>query len=161
MELVVLQWLHLLAAATWLGGLLFISMVLLPVVRKRLPPEIRAEVISALGLRFQPIAWTALILLVLTGFRHAAIVFGGFPELFQAFSTTAYGQLLQAKLLLVFVIIALQLIHDLLLGPQVRRLANEQSPGLARARAATIGLSIGILLLTLVVLALAANLRFS
>ena len=88
------------------------------------------------------------------------MVFGGFPELFQALSTTAYGQLLQAKLLVVFVIIALQLIHDFVLGPRVRRLAEEQSPGLARARAATIGLSVGTLLSTLVVLWIAVMLRF-
>jgi uncharacterized membrane protein len=160
MEIVFLQWLHLLAAAVWLGGLLFISMVLLPVVRHRFPPEISSEVISALARRFQPIGWIALILLLLTGFRRAVLVFEGFPELFQAFSTTPYGKLLRAKLLLVCVIIAMQLLHDFVLGPQVRKLATEQSPGLARARAATIGLSVGTILLTLVVLGLAATLRF-
>jgi uncharacterized membrane protein len=161
MESVVLQWLHLLAMAVWLGGLLFISMVLLPVVRHRFPPEVTSQLIAAIGRRFQPIGWIALILLLITGLRRAALAFGGFPELFQGFSTTAYGQLLQAKLLLVGVIIALQLVHDFLLGPRVRKLAEEQSPGLARARAATIGLSIGTLLLTLVVLWMAVNLRFS
>lgn len=160
MENVILQWLHLLAVAVWLGGLLFLSMVLLPVVRHRFPPEVSAQVISAVARRFQPIGWIALIILLVTGLRRAAVVFGGFPELFQAFSTTAYGQLLQAKLLLVAVIIALQLTHDFLLGPRVRKLAEEQSPGLARARAATIGISVGVLLLTLVVLWLAVTLRF-
>jgi hypothetical protein len=42
----------------------------------------------------------------------------------------------------------------------VRRLAAEQSPGLARARAATIGLAMGGLLLSLVIVGLAAGLRF-
>lgn len=161
MELYWLQLIHLLSAMVWVGGLLFLALVVTPVMRHRLSPQQRTELFSAIGIRFRPYAWIALILLLVTGLRRAALFFGGFGELFEAFGSTTYGQILQAKLLLVVVIILMQLLHDFYLGPRLRQMANEQSPGLARARAATIGIAMGSLLLTLVVVGLAVRLRFA
>ena len=159
MELFWLQWIHLLSACVWIGGLLFLAVVASPVLRHRFTAEERAELLGQLGRRFQPYAWTALVLLVLTGFRRGMLVFGGVPELFEGLSATPYGRLLGAKLMLVGVLVVLQLLHDFVLGPRLARMRRERSRGLSRARAATIGLAIGTVILSLVILALAARLR--
>jgi uncharacterized membrane protein len=158
-----MYWLHLvhvLAAMVWVGGMLMIPLVVTPVIRRRVPPEQRTELLAAIGLRLRPIGWIALAVLVLTGIRRAMILFGGAPDPWQAFTTTPYGRTLMAKLILVIGILAFQALHDFVLGPRLRDLAAAQSPGLARARAATIGLAFAGLLLTLGVVVLAAMLRF-
>ena len=159
MELLWLQWLHLLAACVWVGGLLFLSLVASPVLRHRFTAEERSELLGQIGRRFRPYAWVALALLALTGMRRGMLVFGGLPELWTGLEATPYGRILRAKLLLVGVLIVLQFLHDFVLGPRLARLRRERSPGLARARAATIGLAFGTVILSLVVLALAARLR--
>ena len=159
MELFWLQWLHLLAACVWVGGLLLLSLVASPVLRHRFTAEERSELLGQIGRRFRPYAWVALTLLALTGVRRGMLVFGGLPELWAGLDATPYGRILRAKLLLVGVLMVLQLLHDFVLGPRLAHLRRERSPGLARARAATIGLAFGTVILSLVVLALAARLR--
>jgi len=160
MELYWLNLLHLLAACVWVGGSVAIALVITPVLRKKAPHDQRIALIAAMGARFRVVGWIALAVLVLTGVRRAMLVFGGLPDPWGALATTAYGKTLTSKIFLVTVLLALQLVHDFALGPRVRRLAAEQSPGLARARAATIGLAMGGLLLSLVIVGLAAGLRF-
>ena len=59
--------LHILAAVTWIGGMLFLSLVLAPLVRNRkAAPEFMALFRSA-ALRFRVIAWAAVGILLLTG----------------------------------------------------------------------------------------------
>ena len=65
-----------------------------------------------------------------------------------------------AKLILVAGIVVFQSVHDFVLGPRLRRMSAAQSPGLARARAATIGLAFAGLLMSLGAVTLAAMLRF-
>ena len=159
METFWLQWLHLLAAMVWVGGQLALPLVITPVLRRNFQPPQRTELIAEMGVRFRPFAWIALAVLLATGLRSAVLVYGGFPGFVEGLSETGYGRILQAKLLLVMVIIALQYLHDFILGPRLRRMVSQHSPGLARARAATIGLAIGSLLLSLTIVGLAANLR--
>jgi uncharacterized membrane protein len=159
-EMYGLHLLHLLAAMVWVGGSLMIPLVVAPVLRRRFPPEQRTEMLSAIGLRFRPFAWIALLILVLTGVRRAAILFSASPDPWQAFSETPYGRTLMAKLILVLGILLFQALHDFVLGPRMRALASSQDAGLARLRAATIGLAFAGLLMTLGVVTLAAMLRF-
>jgi uncharacterized membrane protein len=48
--------LHVLGAIVWIGGMLFIALVLVPVVR-RLEPLERARLVQAIGLRFRTVGW--------------------------------------------------------------------------------------------------------
>jgi len=160
MEAVWLNFLHLLAATVWVGGSLAIPLVITPVIRNKLPPEKRIEMIAAMGARFRPYAWAALAVLALTGARRMMLAFAGLPDVGRALQETAYGQALRAKILLFVVLIVIQSIHDFVLGPRLRKMARDQSPDLARMRKLTIGLAGGGLLLTLVILYLAAGLRY-
>jgi len=158
MEAVWLNFLHLLAATVWVGGSLAIPLVITPVIRSRLPPDKRVELIAAMGQRFRPFAWSALLVLALTGVRRAMLALGADP--WTALHATSYGQALRAKILLFIVLVLITALHDFVLGPRLRKLARESSPDLARSRRITIGLAAGGLLITLVILYIAAGLRY-
>jgi putative copper resistance protein D len=160
MELYALNLLHLLAAMVWVGGSISVALVITPVLRRKAPHDQRIPLIAAMGTRFRTIGWIALVVLVLTGARRALLAVGGTPDPWAALTGTAYGRTLSIKIFVVAVLLLLQLVHDFVLGPRVQRLAAAADPGLARARAATIGLAMGGLLLSLVVVGLAASLRF-
>lgn len=59
-------WLHVLSAAVWLGGLLFQSHILLPLLARGGPEEPVAQAVR----RSRRVAWTALVLLILTGLHN-------------------------------------------------------------------------------------------
>lgn len=106
MAYLILVTLHVLAAVVWIGGMLFLGVVLTPVLRGH-PPAERAALLRAVGRRFLKIAWTALAVLLLTG-----------PILWsvRAFQVTPT---LGAKLVLVAVILYLSVVHDFSLGPRL------------------------------------------
>jgi uncharacterized membrane protein len=115
------RWLHLLAAITWIGGMLFIALVLVPVVR-RLPDErLRARLVQDLGYRFRAVGWIALGVLVATGLVNLWLTpfLLGSPRF-------------HAKLLLVALALALSVLHDFVLGPRAGRPGADPA---ARARA--------------------------
>ncbi len=124
----VVVFLHLTAAAVWVGGLLFLALVAIPVARQ-LPPAERAHLVTALGRRFLPVAWTALGVLVVTGVASAALrgvtweavvtgrLWGG-----------TFGRLLTVKAMLVAATLALSGLHDFLLGPASTRVADRHGP---------------------------------
>ena len=98
--------LHLLAAAVWIGGMLFLGLVLTPVLCYR-PPDERASLLSAVGRRFLKVAWSALGAILVTG-----------PLLWikRGFDVTP---VLVVKLTLVGVILVLSVLHDFVLGPRL------------------------------------------
>lgn len=98
--------LHLLAVVVWLGGMLFLGLVITPALRDR-PPAERAILLHVVGRRFLKIAWAALAILLVTG-----------PALW-AFRGFVLTPAMSAKLALVAVILLLSLLHDFLLGPRL------------------------------------------
>ncbi len=98
--------LHVLGAVVWIGGMLFLGLVLTPILRRFPAPE-RAALLSAVGRRFLKIAWTTLAVLLVTG-----------PILWslRAFQITPA---LGLKLILVVVILYLSILHDFSLGPRL------------------------------------------
>jgi copper resistance protein D len=112
-----LLWFHLLAAIGWIGGMLFLSLVLAPLVRSRkAAPEFMALFRSA-ARRFRLIVWTALALLFSTG-----------PWLvhqrgWNVLDPTQWPSVLLLKVSLVAVLLMLTLSHDLLIGPRLRKIS--------------------------------------
>lgn len=96
MRLVVL-WLHVLAAAVWVGGLVFQSHVLLPAARGgAVAPFAEA------ARRARPVTWTAIAVVVLTGLYNVTQL-GSLARVME----TGAGLLLAGKLALVIVAVAL------------------------------------------------------
>ncbi|MBM4139488.1 MAG: DUF4149 domain-containing protein [Nitrospira sp.] len=104
---------HILAAMVWVGGLLFLSLVLAPLIRSQTTaPEFMALFRSA-ALRFRVVAWAAIGILLITGpmllsERGIALT-----------APSSWPDLVRLKLALVGVLLVLTVLHDLVLGPRV------------------------------------------
>jgi uncharacterized membrane protein len=109
--------LHILAAVTWIGGMIFLSLVLAPLVRgRKAAPEFMALFRSA-ALRFRPIVWVALAVLLATGPMLLSL------RGVQVSSPTSWTGIVTVKLMLVALLLFLTLLHDLVFGPQVSRVS--------------------------------------
>ncbi|MBX3330137.1 MAG: CopD family protein [Nitrospira sp.] len=112
-----LVFLHLLAAVTWIGGMIFLSLVLAPLVRgRKAAPEFMALFRSS-ALRFRPIVWVAVAVLLATGPMLLSL------RGIHVTSPASWPGIVIAKLALVVLLLFLTLIHDLVLGPQVSRVS--------------------------------------
>ena len=63
----VLAWLHLLAAVAWIGGTVFLSLVLVPILKCEPFASQRGALIRAAALRFRLVVWVAIGALLTTG----------------------------------------------------------------------------------------------
>ncbi|MCH8272715.1 MAG: DUF4149 domain-containing protein [Candidatus Marinimicrobia bacterium] len=106
---------HLVAAVTWLGGIIYINLVLLPIVNT-LEPSTAGKLMSENAKRFSIIAWVSIGLLIITG----SIMLDA-DALFD-FSTD-FGTFLTLKLITVLIMIIIGLYITLLLAPKIRKLA--------------------------------------
>lgn len=120
MRLLIL-WLHLLAAVVWLGGLLFQSHILLPMLKGNGHAALGARVLR----RARPLTWIAASLVLVTGFYNLTRL--GLSVL----TETSVGTLLAVKIFLVIVALWLLAHRDFGL---VARLARELDSGRDGAR---------------------------
>jgi copper resistance protein D len=102
-----LRWLHVLAAITWIGGMLFLVLVLVPITRRLEDAALRARLVHAVGLRFRAVGWIALAVLVATGLGNLWL---------HPFLLTAPR--FQWKIGLVVIALVLSAFHDFVLGPR-------------------------------------------
>ena len=114
---VLLDWLHLLAAALWVGGMMYIATTYLPVLKRR-PIAERAHSLITLLPYYSPLAIAGVIIMAITGPFSATVHLSSLQQLL----TTAYGRALTVKILLVGALLITSAIHVLLLRP---RLAKE------------------------------------
>ena len=100
---------HLASAIIWIGGSLFLALVLIPVMRRYAPapgqpPVLPADMLGSMARRFRWISWVCIVLLVATGLyilpTRYGIGFGDFFSLGGHFVAT-----LQVKVALVAVVI--------------------------------------------------------
>jgi putative copper export protein len=96
-----------LAAITWIGGMLFVALVLVPVTRRLEDAALRTRLVQDAGRRFRTVGWIALGVLVLTGIGNLLIS----PYLLRDWR-------FHAKLALVLVALGLAALHDFRLGPR-------------------------------------------
>lgn len=114
--------LHILAAVSWVGGMIFLSLVLAPLVRgRKAVPEFMALFRSA-ALRFRPVVWIAMAILLATGpllLSHRGL---------SMMTPSSWPGIVTVKLTLVGLLVFLTLLHDLLLGPRVSRIGAIPEP---------------------------------
>lgn len=127
-------WIHILAAALWVGGMLFLALVLIPALRRWDQRGVAATLVHHVGVRFRWLGWLSLLLLVLTGSINVAMRGFGWSDLVSSlFWRSMFGQILGVKLLLVALTFLLSAIHDFLIGPRATRLGR-QDPDSPQAR---------------------------
>jgi putative copper export protein len=151
-------WLHLLAAATWVGSQVMMFAVIVPGLR-RLDAGPRWRLMSVVTVRFGWLGGFSLAVLVATGIdninRYSPADMFDFR----------YGYILAVKVALVAAVVLLTLAHSLVVGPRLLRaqeaaLASASAvPAESRLRRQSVMLSSATFLLSLAVLFCAALLR--
>lgn len=119
-------WLHILAATVWIGGMAALALLLVPLLRQERFEEVATPLLYESALRFRWIGWGALGVLIGTGLinvRAQGVPWSAWLE--PGFWTTAWGQALGWKLVLVVVTLGVSAVHDFHLGPRAIRLMQE------------------------------------
>jgi copper resistance protein D len=105
-----IRWLHLLATITWVGGMVFIALVLVPVARGLVDPALRSRLVQDAGRRFARLAgspwpcWS----------RPGSPISGSGP-------TSSGRRASRGRPGLVVLALALSVLHDFVLGPRAGR----------------------------------------
>jgi putative copper resistance protein D len=112
---------HLLATAVWLGGAIFIKAILEPAI-KTIDPREAGKLQSSIAKRFTITAWTSIILLIITGIMKTP------PGMWFDLSSDV-GTILTIKHILILVVLVIGLIIGLVAVPRLQRSAP--APGSA------------------------------
>lgn len=120
-------WLHLIAAITWIGGMLFLVMVVVPALRSGDRQRAVALMRDA-GQRFRGIGWACFGVLLLTGLFNLwfrGVRLAHFADV--AWLASPFGHAVAIKLLLFVLVLANSAVHDFWVGPRAT-LAMQQDP---------------------------------
>ena len=100
-------WLHIIGVCFWIGGMLFLPLVLLPAIKDH--PD-RRNLLMMTGLRFRVVGYIVLALLLVTGIFNMYL--RGIDLSWKFLVISRYGKLVITKLLLFILILAVSLVHD-------------------------------------------------
>ncbi len=108
LEIAIISWIHLISASIWVGGSIFIGIVLVPVLKTMTTSmEERLQIMIKVGRRFNKIAVPSLIILIITGVYSSHQLLSK-PELLLS---SSYGNLLIIKIILVIALIIVFTVH--------------------------------------------------
>ena len=120
-----LVWLHLLAAVVWIGGMAFLSLVLVPMLKQEPFAAQMGLLIKTAAGRFRAVVWGSVFVLLATGPLLA--LSRGLPPA----DTASWPSIFSVKVALVILLLALTAAHDFWLGPRLSRIL--QSPASSRS----------------------------
>ncbi len=132
------RFVHLLAVVTWVGGMLFIALVLVPITRRLEDVALRTRLVQATGRRFRTVGWIALGLIVATGLGNLALR----PELL-------WAPRFHAKAGLVVLALVLSAFHDFVLGPRAGRPGTDPSARVQASWIARLNVLVALAILAL------------
>jgi uncharacterized membrane protein len=128
----VYQWVvfvHIVAAVIWIGGMLFLPLVLVPVLRRQ-QPSLRMALLDATGRRFRTIGWIAIAVLLASGVWNLHNRRLGWDVIFSPDLVRGeFGRVLAIKLILIAAVLVLSLLHDFRVGPASTRAALANPDG--------------------------------
>ena len=126
------RWLHLLAAVIFIGPQVFLAFVAMPALRNVEDARARQDAVRAITRGFGVLGGIALAVLVATGIYN----YYQFENLIDSDNFPRYFFLLQAKLLLVTLVIILTVLHGGMFGRRLQRLqeAGASDDEIAKAR---------------------------
>lgn len=113
---VVLDWLHLLGSALWVGGMVVILLLYLPLLKVR-PSNERARSLLAILPQFSPLAIVGVAILAITGPLNTTFHLTSIDQ----FISTAYGRTLVIKILLVGGLFITSAYHVFWLRPRLKK----------------------------------------
>lgn len=121
--------LHILSAIFWIGGMLFLVLVVAPYLKTIADPKAKSQIYQVVGKQYRFWGWVAIITLLITGPVMLYYLYGlPLTALFDpTFHATDFGKAVVGKVTLVTIIVITSLVHDFWLGPQARN-----SPGFSK-----------------------------
>jgi len=122
----IITWIHLTSAAIWVGGGLFLGVVLAPILKKTsMSLEERIALMISVGRRFYKIALPSLIILIITGLYSSQSLLSKPNLLFE----TSYGSYLIIKIVLVIAVIITFAVHVRIIRKDVEdQIVSHQMP---------------------------------
>ena len=147
-------WIHLVFSSIWVGGSIFLGVVLAPFLKKTMPDmNKRISFMVTVGRRFNILAGSSLMILVITGVYNGRFLLSQPSLLFESI----YGYILFSKIILVCITISVYVIHIIILNKKTEiKILQNQAPDsyfkelrnkIIMLGRLTVGLSIGILFL--------------
>jgi copper transport protein len=131
---IVIDWLHLLAASLWVGGMIYIATNYLPVLKRLQIPQQDRSLVTVLPY-FSPLAIAGVLIMATTGPFSAAFHLTSW----QQFLSTAYGRALLVKIALVGGLLITSAIHVGILRPRLKKEYQKYSYIANRLQTAQIG----------------------
>ena len=153
----VVTWIHLLAAITFIGGWMFVQLVVRPSLtegKAKVPSMEALEMAKKFGQRFKMVGWVSLMALVFTGASQLL------DESGSARIETSWGLIMMLKLFVFAIVGGLIFVHDLILDPygvSAKSKKTETEPLLFSSK--VVWVQRAILSLSLAVLFIAAYLK--
>ena len=110
----IIDWLHLLAMSTWIGGIFFYIIVLAPSLKALEPPQ-AGKLVGAITKRYVPITWGSLVVLVVSG-----ILIANSRGVLGVQLGSTYGVMLFIKHLITLLMIVNGVIISAVIGPKLK-----------------------------------------
>lgn len=123
LEQALITWIHLISSAIWVGGSLFIAVVIAPVLKTMSTSiEERLQIMIKVGRRFNKIAIPSLVILIATGIYNAHQVLIR-PDFL---ISTGYGVMLTIKMILVVALLVSFVVHVRIIRKDVEQMIMEK-----------------------------------
>jgi copper resistance protein D len=120
--------LHIVAALFWIGGMLFLTLIIAPFLKTIQDVKERARIYQSVGKGFRFWGWISISILVITGPLNLYLMGIRLSNLIDpSFYRNPYGRTLAIKISFVILIISTSLFHDFIFGPMAKN-----SPGYSR-----------------------------
>lgn len=120
---VLVDWTHLLADALWLGGQIYIAVVLIPVLQLRREPGRNTQAFLAMLNRFSPIAYLGIAIFTLSGGFNGKV---HIPSWY-AYFHSVYGWTLTIKIAMIGLMMLTSVYTVYGLRPRIRRAQTEHA----------------------------------
>ena len=150
-------WLHILATTVWVGGMLFLVLVVVPWLRAGNRATAGAF-LRETGRRFRDVAWICFVVLIVTGSFNLWMRGVRISDFFSVeWRSSTFGMTVLWKIGLVAVALVLSAVHDFVLGPrataEMERDPRSAVSELLRRRASLMGRANALLALAIVFVA--------
>lgn len=133
---IVSVWIHILAASVWVGGMLFLVLVVVPWLRSGGRAD-AATFLRETGERFRNVGWACFAIVASTGTFNLwvrGVRLGDFTDV--QWLRSPFGSTLLVKLGAFLLVLIVSAVHDFVLGPQATTAIarDPSSPAARRAR---------------------------
>lgn len=120
---------HIISAIFWIGGMLFLVLVVAPYLKTISDPKAKSQIYQVVGKQYRFWGWVAIITLLVTGPLIFTYLYGlPITAIFDpGFHSSGFGKAVAYKLALVAIIVISSFVHDFWIGPKARNSPRHSS----------------------------------